>query len=510
MTEHRTPGDLSPERFREVGYRAIDLVTEHFERVHEVETLPDRTPREVATLFDEPLPEGGESAEEILDDWEERVYPNATQNGSPRWFGYVKGSGTQIGVLADALAAAVNMNAWGQIGGPSATEVELQSIEWLAEMIGYPSDCGGVLTSGGSMANHAAIYAALQRATDFDAAERGLRSSETEGRFTLYTSAHEHHSSVERVASMIGIGTESVRYVPCDGDYRMRPAALEDAIEDDLAAGHAPFCVVGQVGSINVGAVDPLSDLADVCDTYGLWFHADGACGAVGASLPEKSSLYDGLDRADSVTLDPHKWLSVPYACGCVLFRDEDVQIRSFAMDADYLDKTADEAYHGRYYSSMGPELSRPFRALKVWMSLKHRGLEGYREQFRRSIRCAEHLHELVVEADDFEALHRPTLFIYSFRYVPRELAEGATKNERAELHREAYLDWLNQRITDDLRRTGEAFLTTTNVDGRTVLRMSICSHRTTTADVERTVDLLRDIGDRTDRNEREAWMDRH
>lgn len=510
MSEHRRRDDLTPEEFREAGHRAIELIAEHFERVHDVETLPDRTPREVAALFDEPLPERGESAHEILDDWEDYVYPNATHNGSPRWFGYVKGSGTQIGVLADALAAAVNMNAWGQIGGPSATEVERQSIEWLAEMIGYPSDCGGLLTSGGSMANHTAIYAALQYATGFDAAEEGVRSSETDGRFTLYTSAHEHHSSVERVASMIGVGTDSIRYVQCDDEFRMRPAALEDAIEADLAAGHSPFCVVGQVGSINVGAVDPLSDLADVCDDYDLWFHADGACGAVGACLPEKAGLYEGLDRADSVTLDPHKWLSVPYACGCVLFRDENVQIRSFAMDANYLDKTADDAYHGLYYSSMGPELSRPFRALKVWMSLKHRGLEGYREQFRRTIRCAERLHELVGAADDFEELHRPTLFIYSFRYVPPDLAEGATEHDRIGFHRAAYLDWLNQRITDDLRRTGEAFLTTTKVDGRTVLRMSVCSHRTTTEDVERTVDLLRGFGERTDRNEREAWSEQH
>ncbi|MFW6152918.1 MAG: pyridoxal phosphate-dependent decarboxylase family protein [Halobacteriota archaeon] len=505
MTDATAPGDLEPAVFRELGYRTIDIMTEHYANVTNVETLPDRSPQAVAALFDEPLPETGVDPDDLLADWVERIYPNAAHNGSPRWFGYVKGSGTQVGALADALAASVNMNAWGQIGGPSAAEVERQTIEWLSELIGYHDDAGGVLTSGGSMANHTAIYAALQRASDFEAGERGLRALDGSGRFTLYTSAHEHHSSVERVASMIGIGTDAIRYVPCDESYRLDPEALEAMVIDDEEAGHTPFCAIAQVGSINVGAIDPLEAMADVCERHDLWFHADGACGAVGACLPELEDDFAGLERADSVTLDPHKWLSVPYACGCVLFRDATVQARTYAMDAEYLDRMADDAYHGMDYSSMGPELSRPFRALKVWMSLKHRGLEGYRDQFRRSLRCAEHLHELVREADDFEVLHEPTLFIYSFRYVPADLG----RSERTKEPVEAYLDWVNQRITDEVRRTGEAFVTTTGVDERTVLRLSICSHRTTIDDIDRTFELLRHHGERIDREERSAWLDR-
>lgn len=508
MTEEFNSLDITPDEFREVGHRTIELLADHFEHVRDVDPFPGKTPAEVAATFDDPLPVDGEHPDRILDDWSERIYPNAAHTGSPRWFGYVKGSGSQIGVVADALAAGVNMNVWGWIGGPAATEIERRSIAWLAEMIGYPADCGGVLTSGGTMANHAAIYAALQEATDHEAATRGLRSLDDGGRFTLYTSAHEAHSSVEHVAGMVGVGTESIRYVPCDDGYRMDPAALAEYIEADAEAGDVPFCVVAQAGSINVGAVDPLREIARVCDDHDVWFHADGACGAVGAMLPEKRHLFDGLDVADSVTMDPHKWLSVPYSCGCVLFRDPVVQSRTFAMDADYLDAMADDAYHGTNFSSLGPELSRPFRALKVWMSLKHRGLAGYRQLLRQNVRCAELLHDLVVEAEDFEAVQEPVLFIYSFRYLPTDLREAIDADLDAKDAIDDYADRLNQRITDEVRLTGEAFLTTTSVGGRTVLRMSICSHRTEPADIETTFRALRTHGERIDGEERGDLLD--
>lgn len=490
--------DPDPDEFRELGYAAVDMMAEHLSQVREVDTVPDATPAEVSTVFDEPLPREGEDPRSVLEAWNERIYPYAAHQGSPRWFGYVNGSGTPIGALADALAASVNMNAGGWIAGPSATEVERQCLRWLAEMIDYPTDGGGVLTSGGTMANHAALYAALQAETDFEAREVGLRDVDDAGRFTLYESAHEGHSSISRVAEMIGVGRDAVRAVPCDDDYRVDPDALAELIAEDLERGHRPFCVVANVGSINVSAVDPLVEMADVCAEYDLWLHADGACGAVGAILPEKEHLYAGLDRADSVTLDPHKWLAIPYACGCVLYRDAEVQSRAFSMHAEYLDMTEREEYHGTNFGFLGPEMSRPFRALKLWMSLKHRGLEGYRQLLRQNCRCAEHLHERVVAADDFEALQEPNLFIYSFRYLPEELRDPSG-DPNLEGDVDEYADRLNQRIADELRLTGEAYVTTTEVRGHTVLRLSICSHRTTPADIDRTFEALRDHGERID-----------
>ena len=516
--------DPDPDELRELGSIAVELMAEHFERVETVETFPDAPPPEVAAAFDDPLPQEGEDPEEILAEWTERVYPYAAHTGSPRWFGFVMGSGTPIGALAEGLAAAVNMNAGGWFGGPSATEVERQCLRWLAELVGYPADGGGVLTSGGTMANQTAVYTALQSATDFEARTAGVggvRETNDTGRFTLYHSAHEGHSSIERVAELIGVGSDAVRAVPCDEEYRLDPVALDAMLTEDVENGDVPFCVVAYVGSINVSAVDPLDEVADVCADHGVWFHADGACGGVGAALPEEADSFEGLDRADSLTMDPHKWLSVPYGCGCVLFRDADAQSRAFSMHAAYLDETADETYHGTNFAYRGPEMSRPFRALKLWASLKHRGVEGYREQLRRSCACAEHLHDRVAAADDFEVLQEPKLFIYSFRYLPRDLRDAVAGADSDEVDTdsdhgtvetdtvrtetvEAYLDWLNQRIADDLRLTGEAYVTTTAVRDHTVLRLSICSHRTTPADIDVTFEALGEHGERIDGEHRD------
>lgn len=496
--------DPDPEAFRDLGYRTVDMMAEHFAGVRDVDTVPDATPEELAATFDDPLPMEGADPDDVLDEWDDRVYPNAVHPGSPRWYGYVLGSGTPIGALADALAGAINNNVGGWFGGPSATEVERQCLRWLAEAVGYPTDGGGVLTSGGSMANHAAVFTALQDATGFHAGEEGLRGLDDVGDLLVYHSAHEGHSSIDRVAEMVGIGASGIREVPCTDDYRLDPAALDAMVRDDLAAGHTPVCVVGYVGSINVSAIDPLERIADVCDDHGVWLHADGACGAVGAMVPEWRDRYAGLDRADSVTLDPHKWLGVPYGCGCVLFRDAETQARAFAsVDAAYLDQTEEAVYHGTNFGYLGPELSRPFRALKLWMSLKHRGIEGYRRLLRQSCGCAEHLHELVVEADDLDRLQEPNLFIYSFRYRPPDLEEAAGRSSTAV---DRYLDRLNQWVADDLRLTGDAYLTTTEVADRTVLRMSICSHRTTPDDIDATVDAIRRHGERIDAGRRSGF----
>ena len=498
--------DPSPEEFRELGYRVVDTIADHYDRIEDVPTLTEATPAEVADVFTESLPQAGTDPHRILDEWDERIYPYAAHQGSPRWFGYVNGSGTPIGALADALAASVNMNVGGWVLSPSATEVERQCIEWLAELIDYPSDGGGVLTSGGTMANQVAIYAALQAATDFSLRQTGFAGRNGDDRFTLYESAHEGHSSITRVAELIGIGRAAIRHVPVDDEYRMDVEALEEIVEADREDGRTPFAVVAQVGSINVSAIDPLEAIADVCAAHDLWMHADGACGAVGAILPEKAPMYEGLERADSVTIDPHKWLSIPYGCGCVLFRDEAVQARAFSMDASYLDVSEREAYQGTNYAFLGPEMSRPFRALKLWMSLKHRGREGYRTLLAQSCRCAEHLHDRVGVESDLENVQEPNLFIYSFRYLPADLqARSGTLEESTDV--DAYADWLNQQIADDLRFTGLAYVTTTAVRGHVVLRFSICSHRTTPEDIDVTVDAILEHGERIDGDERERFI---
>lgn len=495
--------DMSPERFRALGYRVVDLIAEYYRTIREVRVFPGRTSTEIAAVFDEPAPQKGREPDSILDDWTESILPNATHLGSPRYFGFVNGSGTMMSVLAEALAASVNMNVGAWKPAPAATEVERRTIAWIAELIGYPTSAGGLFVSGGTMANFTAILTALRNVAGYDTTREGLQSESRRGRFLLYMADHEGHSSIERVADMLNLGRDAVRRVPSRDDFTVDVASLEAMMDEDARRGDTPFCVVAQVGSINVGAIDPLEDLARVCSARRVWLHADGACGAAGAILPEKRALFRGLEKADSVTLDPHKWLYIPYECGCVLVRDPEKLRRTFSMRAPYLRGTLPTEYTGLDYLEYGPQMSRGFRALKVWMSLKHYGAEGYRTLLRQNVRCAEHLDGLVRASPDFEALHKPTLFIYAFRYAPADLRFAAARSPESRASVDAYLDDLNQRIADELQLTGLAFLMTTSVRGRTVLRLSICSHRTTLQDIDAVFEKLRDLGERIDRGAR-------
>lgn len=488
--------DLSPEEFRKLGYQAVDMLVQYFSEIRDVRVFPPHTSAEVESVFDEPLPEQGQEPYEILQEWQTKVLPYATHLGSPRYFGFVNGSGSMVGTLADALAAAVNMNPGAWKPAPSATEIERRTIRWIADLIGYPTDCGGIFTSGGTMANFTAIETALRNVAPYDTTVHGLQAEDFQGPFTIYMSDHEGHVSITRVADLLNLGRNAVRFVASKDDFTMDAKDLERRLDEDQANGYYPFCVVGQVGSINVGAVDPLEDIARICRERGIWFHADGACGAVGAMLPEKESLFRGLELADSVTLDPHKWLYIPYECGCVLVRDPEKLRRSFSMSAPYLRGSLPTEYTGLDYLEYGPQMSRGFRALKVWMTLKHYGKQGYQQLLRQNIRCAEHLDRLVRQADDFEVLHEPTLFIYSFRYAPASLREEAADSEEEIERIEGRLDELNQRIADEIQLSGLAFIMTSRVNGRVVLRLSICSHRTTLEDMDMVFHKIKELGE--------------
>jgi glutamate/tyrosine decarboxylase-like PLP-dependent enzyme len=487
--------DLEPEEYRRLGYQAVDMMVDYFDSIRDRRVFPGKSSQEVARVFQEPLPQSGAAADEILEEWATQVLPNATHLGSPRYFGYVNGSGTMIATLAEALASAVNMNPGGWKASPAATEMERRTIAWIAELIGYPVGCGGLLTSGGTMANFTGIMTGLRNTAPYETTSDGLQSQDRRGRHLIYMADHEGHVSIERVADLLNLGRNAVRRVPSREDFTMDPEALAAMIEADRARGDLPFCVVAQVGSINTGAIDPLEDIADICETSGLWFHADGACGAVGAILPEKEKLYIALDRADSVTLDPHKWLFIPYECGCILVRDPEKLRRAFSMSAPYLRGTLPTAYTGLDYFEYGPQMSRGFRALKVWMTLKHYGVEGYRKLLSQGIRCAERLDERVRASNDFEQLHEPNLYIYSFRYAPIVDRKAAQRSKLDQDRVDARLDRLNQRIADEIQARGIAFIMTTKIHQRTVLRMSICSHRTTLDDIDAVFDALTRIG---------------
>jgi glutamate/tyrosine decarboxylase-like PLP-dependent enzyme len=485
------PGDLDGEELRRAGGRLVEAIASYHEGLDGRGVLPRVRPAEVADRFAGELPEGGEAAESLIEDWRERVAPLLTAVGSPRHFGYVNGSGAMIGIFADALAACTNTNAGAWRLGPAATEIERQCFRWLARFVGYPEDAGGLFVSGGTMANFTAILTALRHLAPYDTTPEGLQDPQRRGRFLIYMSEHEGHVSVTRVADMLNLGRQAVRRVPAHPDFTMDAGALDQMLAEDRRRGDLPFCVVAQLGSINVGAVDPIDAIADVCGRHGVWLHGDGACGLLAAGLPGARDLFRGLERADSLSFDPHKWLSVPYDCGAVLVREAERLRRAFSITAPYL-RADQEEYGGFDYLEYGPEMSRGFRALKVWMVLRFFGASGLRAVLEKNIALARRLHESVRDHPDFEVLHEPTLYIYSFRYVPRAWSERAGEAAVA-----AALDRLNEDVAEAVRESGVALVMTTRVRGRVAFRLSICSQRTLAADIDRTFEAIAHEGRR-------------
>ena len=482
--------DMDLQEFKKLGYEVIDQITDYYASIRERSIISKNDSKTIEQVFNQPLPLIGQPAKDIIHEWQEKVLPNATHLGSPRYFGFVNGSGSMISVLADALATSVNMNSGGWKAGPAATEIERKTISWLAEMIHYPVDCGGLFLGGGTIANFSALLTAFRNKAEYDSTKEGLQSENRKGRYTIYMSDHEGHISIVKAADMLNLGRNCIRRVPSNDDFTLNAEALEKMLDDDINAGMIPFCIVAQVGSINVGVVDPLEEIARICQEKNLWFHADGACGAVGSMLPEKAHLYKGLEKADSISLDPHKWLYIPYECGCLLVKNADMLRRTFSTSAPYLQSTLPTDYNGLDYFDYGPQMSRGFNALKIWMTIKLYGKEGYQQLLRQNIACAVRLSELVKASDDFISIQDPELFIYSFRFFPAALRE---KENDTRLN--AYLDRMNQRITDTIMATGFAFIMTSRIRNQVVIRLSICSHRTTLEDIEAVFKKLHETG---------------
>jgi glutamate/tyrosine decarboxylase-like PLP-dependent enzyme len=487
VEEQKTkPGDIDLGEFRRIGREVIDAIADYHTGLSQRRVLPNVTPEEVAARFVDELSEEGESAGALLTDWRERVVPMLTAIGSPRHFAYVNGSGAMNGILAEALAACTNTNAGAWKLGPAATEIERQCVRWIADFIGYPTDTGGIMVSGGTMANYTALLTALRHVAAYDSTANGLQDAARSGRFLIYMADHEGHVSITRVADMLNLGRNAVRLVPSLPDFTMDIRELDQMLAADRARGDLPFCVVAQLGSVNVGAVDPLGALADVCAKHGVWLHGDGACGLLAAGVPETRTRFAGLERADSLSFDAHKFLGVPNDCGIVLVRHSERLRRTFSIAAPYLRDSFESQDVALDYLEYGPQMSRAFRALKVWMVLRFFGAQGLRELFSKNLGLTRHLHHLVREHPDFQVLHEPILYLYSFRYVPNSLAE---RQEEPEV--QTQLDRLNQEIVEAIQRSGLALVMTTRIRGRVAIRMSLCSHRTLEEDIDVTFEAI-------------------
>ena len=480
------PPALDPERFRRLGHALVDLVTDYLAGLPARPVFRPMRSAERATLLQEALGEAGVSPEAIVERFSTAVLPHAMGNGHPRFFGWVNSAPAPIGVLADFLAAAMDPSCAG--GDHAAIYVERAAIRWLMELIGFPTDGSmGLLTSGGSEANLLGLAASRQRAADRDGwsvRREGLQRSRPP--LVLYAS-EQGHSCIQKAAELMGLGAEAVRGVPVDARFRMDVPRLRASIAADRAAGLRPFCVAASAGTVGTGAIDPLDAIADVCAAEGLWLHVDGAYGALGAARADLRPRYTGLARADSVALDPHKWLGVPIECGAVLVRDGRLLRETFSLVPAYLRTEPDRGFGGLpWFSEYGVQQTRSFRALKLWMTLQHLGRAGVSELVGRHAALAERLAGLVDAAPDLERLAPVELSIVCFRYAPVRL-RGA--DER--------LDALNKRVMEEIQAGGAAFLTQTTLAGRFALRACVLHYATTEADVAALVDAVTGTGAR-------------
>ncbi|HWS53884.1 MAG TPA: pyridoxal-dependent decarboxylase [Pyrinomonadaceae bacterium] len=490
--------DLTREELRGLAAMFEALALECLAPDRALPVFPDTDAARVKEIFRRPLPaEGADLA--ALERGCREIAAHSRRNNHPRMFGYVASPAAPVGALANLLASALNSNVTSWRSAPAPTEVERTVVRWLAEMVGYAGageDCGGLLTSGGSMANLNALFVAHRarepRGGDGrGASRRGLWGAGAPA--TLYAS-DQVHLSIPKAADVLGLGREQVRVVPSGDDFRMDVRALAEMIEADRRAGARPFCVVATAGTVSTGAVDPLDGVARVAREQGLWLHVDGAYGALARAAAPKRALFEGLERADSLSLDPHKWLYTPLDCGCLLLREPERARAAFAgTEEGYIkvfEREEDEAFA---FWDYGVELSRPFRALKVWAMLSFYGARRVGETIAEDCALAEHLADLVRAADDFELLAPATLGICCFRYVPgrarREL-ESVTGGERERL--DARLDELNARVMHRVQRGGVAYISNAVLRGRFALRASITNFRTTRDDLAVTLDAVR------------------
>lgn len=475
--------EWSREEIRNLGYNVVDLIADH------LTTLPGKpvfkpVPLDFVNDFlDGPLPAEGAEVQEILSEFAVKVAPYPFGNGHPRFFGWVNSPPTFVGVLAEALAAAMNPSCAG--GNHAAIYVERQVVNWFKEIVGFPPESMGLLVSGGSMASLTGLAVARHIKAGYDVRRIGVQG--TGSRLIAYMGA-EGHTCMRKAVELLGIGSDNIRLVPVDDHYRIRVPDLEEAIRRDLAAGHRPIAVAASFGTVNCGAIDPLEEIATVCRQHNLWLHVDGAYGGPTVLSRRYQGEKPALALADSIALDPHKWLYIPVEAGLVLVRDGQAMRDTFSLVPPYIRTDGSPTGVGGlpWFSEYGFQQTRGFRALKVWMALKHHGINGYRESIDQDIALAEHLADLVKASPDLELAAPQNLSIVCFRYVPPRLSND---DER--------LNALNKALLEEIQLGGQAFLSSTQLGNRFVLRACIVNHRSVRSDIDFLVGLVRSTGER-------------
>jgi glutamate/tyrosine decarboxylase-like PLP-dependent enzyme len=473
--------EIGKAEFQKIGYELIDRISEFFDEVSDKPVTTSKSPKELQKVLGNlSLPEKGLPAAELLSSTTKLLFDHSLFNGHPKFFGFITSSAAPIGALADLLASSVNANVGGQILSPMATEIEKQTIKWLAEFIGVSQEYGGVLVSGGNMANFTAFLAARTAKAPKNIKEDGL--SNTSKKLITYCSKSTH-TWIDKAAILFGHGTKSIRWIPTDTSNKMDNNILEQTIKDDLKEGQKPFMVVGTAGDVSTGVVDDLEAIAATCKAYDLWFHIDGAYGIPAAIVPELKGLFAGIKEADSIALDPHKWLYSPLEAGCTLVKNPKHLIDTYSSHPEYYNFSLTEEGGSLNYFEYGLQNSRGFRALKVWLALQQIGSSGYVKLIREDIELSKYFFDLAEKHTELEPVTQ-NLSITTLRYIPENMEVHGEK-------REAYLNKLNKELVNELQNGGEMFLSNAIVINKYCLRACIVNFRTTKKDIEECIEII-------------------
>ena len=465
-------GDMPPEELRESGHATVDWIADYFSRIETFPVLARVAPGEIAAHLPTEAPEEPTPINRILAEVDE-LLPGITHWNHPGFFAYFSITASGPGILGEMLAAALNVNAMLWRTSPAATELEERSLDWLRQMLGLPAVFCGTIQDTASLSSLTAI-AAAREALELDIREQGMSGRELP-RLRLYCS-EEAHSSIEKAGITLGIGRQGTRRIATDAELRMDSARLETAIERDLANGDRPFCVVATLGTTSTTAIDPIAEIAEICARYGLWLHVDAAYGGAAALLPEMRERFRGWERADSIVVNPHKWLFVPIDCSALLVRNPEIVRRAFSLVPEYLSTPEGEAVTN--LMDYGPALGRRFRALKLWMTMRYFGRAGMAARIREHMALAREFAGWVDEASGWRRLAPVEFSVVVFRFQP----EGTS---------DVVADVLNERILDAVNATGEAYLSHTRVCGRFAMRLAIGNLRTGKKHVARAWELL-------------------
>ncbi len=466
---NETTLEMSASEMRDFGHAVVESIIRHFGALPERPVVNWTERDEMERLLGGPAPEQGMGLDELLGEFEERVAPNMSHVDHPRMFGFIPSAGTFVGAMGDALAAGYNIYAGTWIEGAAAQQLELTVVDWFRGWLGMPETAGGTLVSGGSVANLTGLVLAREERLG-DMREDGV----------IYTSELAH-SSVDRAARILGFRPDQIRKVPTDDSYRLDVAALGAAVSAD-SRGRRPFCVVANAGDTTTGSVDPLAEIAEFCEERGLWLHVDAAYGGFAVLDRRGRALLEGIGNADSVTLDPHKWLYTPYEAGCILVRDFQRLYDAFHILPAYLVDVAGGPRNVNMCDH-GLTLSRSCRALKIWMAVKHFGLARYRAAISRTMDLARYAQQLLEANPKIEVVSPAVLSVVSFRYIPSPESDEAT------------VERVNQEIRQRVWDSGVAMITSSRVRGRYVLRLAVVNHNTRRRDVEKTVRLIGELG---------------